>query len=487
MKIQAQPLDIRGQDLYSRWSHIPIMDSQQTLLYFSKPFGPDLTSERNVESPLAQGAKKFCKCGCGRKLTFNKYHPTQRYAHGHNRKGYTKMFLTKEELEDLYINQNLSAVSIGKKVGLRHDFISKWLKKYEISRESNRPSKEELARLYLNKRLNTVEIAKKLNVNQPTVYNWIRDYDIPIRTMSEARKKIRPENYLIECACGCKGNIWRYTSRWKQRRFKVGHHNVVNSEYTITNYRRIPKLILQERLEELYITQKLSVSSIAKQVNLHIGTIYKYIKDYNIRLRTIQETWNLIKPRPKNRLVYCKCGCGRQRWLYDKKLRKREYIYAHMPEDINKGNTAWNKGKTFEELYGETKAKIKRQERRYHRSKQIFPITDTSIEIKIQNYLKQLGISFFTHQYMNQIKHAYQCDIWVPVMNLIIECDGDYWHANPDRFKDEDLDERQRLQKEKDIIITKELIEKGFKILRLWEKEINSMGLGEFKERLSNS
>ena len=40
--------------------YISNMDSQQTLLYFSKPFEPDLTSEKNVESPLAQGAKKYC-------------------------------------------------------------------------------------------------------------------------------------------------------------------------------------------------------------------------------------------------------------------------------------------------------------------------------------------------------------------------------------------------------------------------------------------
>ena len=69
-----QPLDIHGQGLYSRWSHIPIMDSQQTLSEFSKLFGPDLTSERNVESPLVQGAKKLCACGCGKVVITKIYH-----------------------------------------------------------------------------------------------------------------------------------------------------------------------------------------------------------------------------------------------------------------------------------------------------------------------------------------------------------------------------------------------------------------------------
>jgi very-short-patch-repair endonuclease len=104
------------------------------------------------------------------------------------------------------------------------------------------------------------------------------------------------------------------------------------------------------------------------------------------------------------------------------------------------------------------------------RKTQIFPKKDTSIEIKIQNFLKQLDIEFFTHQYM-KIKHGYQCDILIPSMNLVIECDGNYWHKYP-------------IGLEKDYIRTKELLKKGFKVLRLWESEINEMLIKQFKERL---
>ena len=61
----------------------------------------------------------------------------------------------------------------------------------------------------------------------------------------------------------------------------------------------------------------------------------------------------------------------------------------------------------------------------------MLPVKDTSIELKIQNYLKELGITFFTHQYIKEIEHGYQCDIFIPSMNLVIECDGDYWHKYP--------------------------------------------------------
>ena len=120
--------------------------------------------------------------------------------------------------------------------------------------------------------------------------------------------------------------------------------------------------------------------------------------------------------------------------------------------------------KSKEKLYKErpeVKEKISKS-----RAKQITPIKDTTIEVKIQNFLKQLNIEYFTHQYMN-IEHSYQCDILIPSLNLVIECDGDYWHKYP-------------IGREIDKIRTSELIEKGFKVLRLWENEIRAMNLNNF-------
>lgn len=98
--------------------------------------------------------------------------------------------------------------------------------------------------------------------------------------------------------------------------------------------------------------------------------------------------------------------------------------------------------------------------------------SNTPIEIKIQNFLNELKIYFITHLYLH-IEHDYQVDIFIPSKNLVIECDGDYWHKYSEG-------------KEIDRIRTKELEEKGFKILRLWEREIKGMTLEEFKSKLYN-
>jgi len=138
----------------------------------------------------------------------------------------------------------------------------------------------------------------------------------------------------------------------------------------------------------------------------------------------------------------------------------------------NKGRKLSEKSKTLmsiskKSFYNTEEGKKIQRERR---AKIILPKKDTSIELKIQNFLKELKIEFFTHQYI-KIEHGYQCDIFIPSMNLVIECDGDYWHKYP---TGNDIDH----------IRTSELLEKGFKVLRLWEFEINGMNVDKFKERL---
>lgn len=101
------------------------------------------------------------------------------------------------------------------------------------------------------------------------------------------------------------------------------------------------------------------------------------------------------------------------------------------------------------------------------RANQIFPLKDSSIEIKIREFLDNLKIEYFQHKYMN-IKHSYQCDFFIPSLNLVVEVDGDYWHKYP-------------IGKDIDNIRTRELLNQGFKVLRLWEQEIRVMNLNGFK------
>ncbi len=118
----------------------------------------------------------------------------------------------------------------------------------------------------------------------------------------------------------------------------------------------------------------------------------------------------------------------------------------------------------------------------FREGKFVFPLKDSSIEIKIQNFLKLLHIEFFTHQYIH-INHGYQCDIYIPSIKTIIEADGCYWHGCPIcKLKaHKDLEKRKILDNTR----TKELQEKGYRVIRLWEHEIKKMNINSLKEELA--
>jgi len=97
----------------------------------------------------------------------------------------------------------------------------------------------------------------------------------------------------------------------------------------------------------------------------------------------------------------------------------------------------------------------------------------SSIEFKIRDFLETLDIEYIPHKLVSSIDHKYQCDIYIPRYNLIIECDGDYWHNYPHGNKI-------------DKIRTVELESIGYIVLRIWECEIRSMTLEKFKEILVN-
>ena len=161
------------------------------------------------------------------------------------------------------------------------------------------------------------------------------------------------------------------------------------------------------------------------------------------------------------------------------KTRKERYKIWHTKktkEKIGLGNKGkggnYRKGLNYEKIFGKKKAKQIIKNWKEKRKTWIIPKKDTIIEVKIQNFLKQLNIEFFTHQHIN-IKHGYQCDIFIPSLNMVIECDGVYWHKYP-------------VGNDIDNIRNKELKEKGFRVLRLWESEIKILDLNKFKEKLKN-
>ena len=84
--------------------------------------------------------------------------------------------------------------------------------------------------------------------------------------------------------------------------------------------------------------------------------------------------------------------------------------------------------------------------------------TITSIEIKVADQLEKYKIKYIPQKQL--CNGHFVVDFYLPKYQLVIECNGDYWHSRPERKKrDQELEEY--------------VLSKGKDILWLWEHEIN--------------
>jgi very-short-patch-repair endonuclease len=92
---------------------------------------------------------------------------------------------------------------------------------------------------------------------------------------------------------------------------------------------------------------------------------------------------------------------------------------------------------------------------------------NTVPEIKIKNILKKHNIEFISPFVLeNKI-----FDLYIPKNNLIIEVDGCYWHSK--NVKLDDMDEQQSRRWKNDRYKDNLANKKGYKLMRIWEDEIN--------------
>lgn len=171
-------------------------------------------------------------------------------------------------------------------------------------------------------------------------------------------------------------------------------------------------------------------------------------------------------------------------WQNTVGLRMREKM-SKSQRGENNPNFGRTGNKSF--LFGKHQTEEHKQKLRDKRKLRVMPMKDTKIEVKIQNYLKVLHIEFITHYYISEITHSYQCDILIPaqegiIQKTIIECDGCFWHCCS--VCNTKLLEWNKKRNEVDKLRTQELIESGYRVIRLWEHEIKIMQIEDLKEKL---
>lgn len=103
----------------------------------------------------------------------------------------------------------------------------------------------------------------------------------------------------------------------------------------------------------------------------------------------------------------------------------------------------------------------------------------TGPEIIFAELLNTEGILYETQKIVgNKI-----FDFYLPGYNLIVEIDGDYFHANPSVYQEHQLNGMQKKNKRNDLFKNALASTMGYGMFRVWEKDLKE-NLEEVKLRL---
>lgn len=205
-----------------------------------------------------------------------------------------------------------------------------------------------------------------------------------------------------------------------------------------------------EALRQKY--QDIGGAALAESIGVSLGSIHYLLEKFNIPLKYIAadgKAWN----------SNYKYSTAQKGWKWPEEARQafsnqKKILYA----SPDAPRTDFNKGKTWDQIFGSEKADVMRQSL-INRMKQGIH-SDTSIELALQSALTSANIPYQTQYRINFESRKFTLvDVFIEP-NICVFADGDYWHSLPGNMA-------------RDLRNAPLLAAKGFKVLRFWEKDIN--------------
>lgn len=125
-------------------------------------------------------------------------------------------------------------------------------------------------------------------------------------------------------------------------------------------------------------------------------------------------------------------------------------------QKIHEGRDKWLANETHEErmerLAGWMEAGKKARINHPH-------LKPSSIERIVQKQLDEVGIRYVQQKYVHDGNRGYYLDFYLPSLRLVLECNGTYWHSQPERVK-------------RDKELERYVLSTGRQIVWLWDTEI---------------
>lgn len=114
----------------------------------------------------------------------------------------------------------------------------------------------------------------------------------------------------------------------------------------------------------------------------------------------------------------------------------------------------------------------------------------TKPEIKLEKWLIEHNVDYDYSPIMGFKDSCYQYDFIIHGKRILIEVQGNYWHGDPNAYNEDGsngkkkLNDMQKRKIQRDKLKLKFAIEKGFKLICIWESEINANDFSKLMEIL---
>ncbi len=430
----------------------------------------------------------------------------------------------KEKIRKLYL-YGYGITKISKITGIYYKIVREYCDDIFRTREEQNQKTKELKikeNLKLKDRIIQLsqytikDISKKLNINENKIRYICEKYNIKYKKYHIDRKYYINNEYVkyVKKICKCGNNIFQNNTDLCEQCIEKRNINIINNYITAKltffdlakkyncSRSNISKILIREigkeQIKKINIKRTLKIGN--KPIDKKLLKIRKEKKEIKkIFLNRIQKmfidekdfseiinefkkeyskvekinrikggkylTWKkeIIKFCRRNKIKYRKCNYCKE-LTYNNKYCGIECMSKSIKLRKVKSDNLKEKWKTNN---------FRKKQAKARENKPIYWETEKLIE---QELIK-LNILYIHQKEIN----GYNVDFYLPDYRIIIECDGDYWHANKNIFPNQKYIydpqyKNGRLSVEdvrmRDEYKNKIFINNGYKIIRFWENEI---------------
>jgi len=266
------------------------------------------------------------------------------------------MKVTKEQLEEMYWGRRMSQEAIAKELGLSQGGIGKMMRKLGIQIrtvgeahagiEIVKITKEELVELYCNQEKSMFYIAKQYGVSPTTIGDRLKKYDIKIRPLKkDAMNQLITREVLLDLYCNKKLTQKEIASQYRTsiwviqyliQNMQIPKKPVASKK--IRNPREKTGHITKEQLEDMYWRRGMTQKAIAKELGLSEGTVARVMIKMSIPTRTSGQ--RIFSEEHKSNISLAKKG--KKSPLFGKKSKphgKRYYVKCPNGETVSMRST----------------------------------------------------------------------------------------------------------------------------------------------------